>query len=116
MSKFLKQFGFVALLLIIIVGIYGCSKNARKNAEMNKDGNKVNLEIIGKDNGIQEKINYNGSNIPRRVISLRAFAALKEDGSISVWGEKRRGGKGAPTDKGYINIFSNGCVIARRSC
>jgi hypothetical protein len=36
-----------------------------------------------------------------------AFAALKADGSIKVWGSPDSGGANAPTDKGYIKIYSN---------
>jgi N-acetylneuraminic acid mutarotase len=32
---------------------------------------------------------------------------LKEDGSIAVWGDSTRGGSGAPSGTGYVNIFSN---------
>jgi hypothetical protein len=36
-----------------------------------------------------------------------AFAALKADGSITVWGNSFSGGTSAPTDKGYTKIYSN---------
>jgi hypothetical protein len=32
-----------------------------------------------------------------------AFAALKTDGVITAWGHSDFGGKGAPTDGGYLN-------------
>jgi hypothetical protein len=35
-----------------------------------------------------------------------AFATLKADGSIKVWGSPDSGGANAPTDKGYIKIYS----------
>jgi hypothetical protein len=38
-----------------------------------------------------------------------AFAALKADGSITTWGDTSHGGANAPnapTDKGYIKIYS----------
>jgi hypothetical protein len=34
-------------------------------------------------------------------------AALKANGSIKVWGNSRNGGANAPTDKGYIKIYSS---------
>jgi hypothetical protein len=43
-------------------------------------------------------------------LTLRAaFAALKADGSITTWGDTSHGGENAPnapTDKGYIKIYS----------
>jgi hypothetical protein len=37
-----------------------------------------------------------------KIYSTRgAFAALKADGSITVWGDSESGGTGAPTDRGY---------------
>jgi hypothetical protein len=33
--------------------------------------------------------------------------ALRDDGSISAWGDADHGGKGAPTDSGYTKIYSN---------
>jgi hypothetical protein len=36
-----------------------------------------------------------------------AFAALKADGSIKAWGSSESGGKDAPTNKGYIKIYSS---------
>jgi hypothetical protein len=35
------------------------------------------------------------------------FAALKADGSIKAWGGSESGGKDAPTNKGYIKIYSS---------
>ena len=35
-----------------------------------------------------------------------AFAALKQDGSITAWGSSEYGSTGAPTDTGYTAIFS----------
>jgi hypothetical protein len=36
-----------------------------------------------------------------------AFAAIKADGSIKVWGDSDYGGSGAPYDKDYTEIYSN---------
>jgi hypothetical protein len=36
-----------------------------------------------------------------------AFAALKADGSIKVWGKAGWGGTGAPDDSGYTKIYSS---------
>jgi hypothetical protein len=41
-----------------------------------------------------------------------AFAALKSDGSITVWGHSDFGGSGAPTDSGYTKIYSNDAAFA----
>jgi hypothetical protein len=41
-----------------------------------------------------------------------AFAALRDDGSISAWGNVDHGGKGAPTDSGYTKIYSNRYAFA----
>ena len=35
-----------------------------------------------------------------------AFAAIKADGSITTWGDSAKGGGGAPTDSGYVKIYS----------
>jgi hypothetical protein len=40
-----------------------------------------------------------------------SFAALKADGSITVWGLHFAGGSGAPTDSGYIEIHSANSVF-----
>jgi hypothetical protein len=37
----------------------------------------------------------------------RAFAAVKADGSIKVWGSPYDGGTGAPSGRGYTKIYSN---------
>jgi hypothetical protein len=36
-----------------------------------------------------------------------AFATIKSDGSIMAWGNPYFGGKKAPTNSGYIEIYSN---------
>jgi hypothetical protein len=41
-----------------------------------------------------------------------AFAALKADGSITAWGRSHSGGKNAPTDKGYIKVYSTDNAFA----
>jgi hypothetical protein len=35
-----------------------------------------------------------------------AFAALKANGLIKVWGDQDSGGRDAPTGKGYTKIYS----------
>jgi len=47
-----------------------------------------------------------------KIFSGNGFAALKEDGSITAWGDANVGGKGAPTDKGYVNIFATDGAFA----
>jgi alpha-tubulin suppressor-like RCC1 family protein len=42
-----------------------------------------------------------------------AFAALKADGSITVWGYSRYGGTGAPSDNGYTKIYSTEYASSR---
>lgn len=55
---------------------------------------------------------YGGSNAPTDSGYIHvfangaAFAAIKEDGSISAWGDLTRGGTGAPADTGYATIYS----------
>jgi hypothetical protein len=41
-----------------------------------------------------------------------AFAALKADGSIKVWGEANAGGANAPDGTGYTDIYSNTYAFA----
>jgi hypothetical protein len=35
-----------------------------------------------------------------------AFAAVKADGSITAWGDSKRGGSDAPAGTGYTKIYS----------
>jgi len=50
------------------------------------------------------------TNQTQLVKNIGAFAALKNDGSIAVWGNQRYGGDQAkaPSGTGYSQIFSNG--------
>jgi WD40 repeat protein len=41
-----------------------------------------------------------------------AFAALKADGSIKVWGNSNTGGVNAPAGSGYTKIYSTGSAFA----
>lgn len=41
------------------------------------------------------------------VANDRAFAALKEDGSIKAWGNPVNGGTTAPIESGFVKVFSN---------
>ena len=36
-----------------------------------------------------------------------AFASLRKDGSIVTWGNPVFGGEGAPSGKGFVEIYSN---------
>jgi hypothetical protein len=56
----------------------------------------LSLALEPSDNGYT-KIYSNGA----------AFAALKADGSITVWGISNYGGTGAPAGNGYTKIYSN---------
>jgi hypothetical protein len=51
--------------------------------------------------------------------NARAFAVLKSDGSIVAWGDSRYGGgylsRVAPSDSGYIKIYSNARAFAARA-
>jgi hypothetical protein len=38
---------------------------------------------------------------------MKAFVAVKADGSIKAWGNSSYGGTGAPSDSGYTKIYSN---------
>jgi len=62
------------------------------------------LVVLPKPLGTSDKAP--GQSLPVQA-NLGAFAALRQDGSISAWGESETGGTGAPTDKGYVKIFSN---------
>ncbi len=44
--------------------------------------------------------------------NLKAFVALKPDGGIACWGKSDAGGEGAPQDKGYTQVTSNGFAFA----
>jgi len=46
---------------------------------------------------------YNAPNHPNSV----AFATIKDDGSITAWGESDFGGLNAPAGSGYTKIYSN---------
>jgi hypothetical protein len=46
-----------------------------------------------------------------RASTFNAFAALKADGSITVWGSGYYGGADAPTDNGYTKIYSTSRAI-----
>jgi hypothetical protein len=54
---------------------------------------------------------YNGAPDDSGYIKIysnsAAFAAIKADGSIKVWGDSDYGGSGAPYDKDYTEIYSN---------
>jgi hypothetical protein len=41
-----------------------------------------------------------------------AFAALKANGLIKVWGDQDSGGRDAPTGKGYTKIYSTDYAFA----
>jgi hypothetical protein len=41
-----------------------------------------------------------------------AFAALKADGTITVWGDPRNGGSNAPVGSGYTKIYSTDSAFA----
>ena len=56
--------------------------------------------------------NHRGFYNPPVYPALSAFAALRDDGSIRVWGLNSSGGSGAPTDTGYISISSTETAFA----
>jgi hypothetical protein len=53
-----------------------------------------------------------GKGFTKIYSTFNAFAALKADGSITVWGSGYYGGAGAPTDNGYTKIYSTGFSFA----
>jgi hypothetical protein len=44
--------------------------------------------------------------------TMKAFVAVKADGSIKAWGNSSYGGTGAPSGSGYTKIYSNWGVFA----
>jgi hypothetical protein len=48
-----------------------------------------------------------GNGYTKIYSNARAFAALKADGSITVWGDSDWGGSGAPDGNGYTKIYSD---------
>ncbi len=56
--------------------------------------------------------NYNGFYSAPNHSNNHAFATLTADGSITAWGDSRYGGSGAPSDSGYVKIYSTGSAFA----
>jgi hypothetical protein len=50
--------------------------------------------------------------LPHTLIEPLALRAAKADGSIKAWGGLESGGKDAPTNKGYIKIYSSNSAFA----
>jgi hypothetical protein len=48
-----------------------------------------------------------GNGYTKIYSTMGAFAAVKADGSIKVWGSPYAGGTGAPSGSGYTKIYSN---------
>jgi hypothetical protein len=46
---------------------------------------------------------FGGFNNVPNYANKTAFAAIKADGSIMVWGNSNNGGTNAPTDSGYLS-------------
>ncbi|CAC9641182.1 hypothetical protein BCLUESOX_765 [bacterium endosymbiont of Bathymodiolus sp. 5 South] len=55
---------------------------------------------------------FNGFHSSPNYANKRAFAAIKDDGSIMAWGVPNYGGASAPSDSGYTKIYSNGYAFA----
>jgi hypothetical protein len=49
---------------------------------------------------------FNGFHSSPNYANKRAFAAIKDDGSIMAWGVPNYGGASAPSDSGYTKIYS----------
>jgi hypothetical protein len=49
---------------------------------------------------------FNGFHSSPNYANKRAFAAIKDDGSIMAWGVPNYGGASAPSDGGYTKIYS----------
>ena len=56
--------------------------------------------------------NFGGRFNANTVANEGAFAALKADGSISVWGAVQKGGIGGPSDSNYKAVYSNARAFA----
>jgi hypothetical protein len=55
-----------------------------------------------------------GNDYTKIYSTASAFAALKADGSIKVWGDPNAGGSGAPSGSGYTKIYSTAFAFAAR--
>ncbi|CAB5499685.1 putative lipoprotein [Bathymodiolus azoricus thioautotrophic gill symbiont] len=55
---------------------------------------------------------FDGVNNAPNYANRRAFAALKDDGSITAWGHSDWGGASAPSGSGYTKIYSNARAFA----
>ena len=91
MRNFLHVFWIVIFSVILV-----STDTYAQDAETCSNG--VDYSSAMNDYGGQ----YNASNFSNGY----AFVALKEDGSITTWGDFNWGGSGAPTDAGYTKIYS----------
>jgi alpha-tubulin suppressor-like RCC1 family protein len=91
----------VAILLLVGVTLYLTRDTLQNPIQQNTDGpSEPQTETVSNAGYIDIKTT-NG-----------AFAALKEDGTITAWGDKEAGGSGAPTDDGYVAIYANNYAFA----
>jgi hypothetical protein len=62
-----------------------------------------------------QQVRFCLQNLDIKIYStLNAFAALKANGSIKVWGKRTGGGENAPVGSGYTKIYSTKRAFAAR--
>ncbi|CAC9548612.1 putative lipoprotein [uncultured Gammaproteobacteria bacterium] len=77
------------------------------------------VQVMGVDSLHFSEVDYSsvqndfgGVNNAPNYANRRAFAALKDDGSITAWGHSDWGGASAPSGSGYTKIYSNARAFA----
>ncbi len=104
--------------------VFGSKKDVIKNnkIELIQKNNKKSKKLIhikNFPNSLFDKYGGHCVDVPtdgnyvKIVCNLsNSFAALKNDGSISVWGYPDTGGFGTPIDKGYMDVVANQVAFA----
>ena len=82
-------------------------------AALHSTGTIQSWGVLGAYPKIQISGTPTGSGFTAIYSTERAFAALDEVGSIHTWGDYPRGGSGAPSGSGYVDIISSGGRLLR---